>query len=80
MSRLIEGANSRLVISFYFYLKVNIMNVFISFKLLLIPKKAEAMDIKDFHFISLVGVVYKIVSKVLANSLTTALENVISRS
>lgn len=53
---------------------------FMSFMLLLIPKKAEAMDIKDFGFISLVGVVYKIISKVLENRLTTVLENFISRS
>jgi hypothetical protein len=32
----------------------------------LIPKKAVAMDIEDFRPISLVGGVYKIISKVLA--------------
>jgi hypothetical protein len=35
----------------------------------LIPKKAGAVDIKDFRPISLVGGVYKIISKVLANRL-----------
>jgi hypothetical protein len=33
----------------------------------LIPKKAGVVDIKDFRPISLVGGVYKIISKVLAN-------------
>jgi hypothetical protein len=31
------------------------------------PKKVEAMDMKDFRPISLVGGVYKIISKVQAN-------------
>ena len=35
--------------------------------LALIPKKANAMEIKDFRSISLVGGVYKIILKVLAN-------------
>ena len=35
--------------------------------LALIPKKANAMEIKDFRPISLVGGVYKIILKVLAN-------------
>lgn len=48
--------------------------------LLLIPKKVEAVDIKDFNFVSLVGGVCKIISKVLVNRLTTVLEKVISNS
>jgi len=39
----------------------------------LIPKKAGAMEIKDFHSISFVGGVYKIRSKVLANRLKSVL-------
>ena len=35
--------------------------------LALIPKKANAMEMKDFRPISLVGGVYKIILKVLAN-------------
>jgi hypothetical protein len=37
--------------------------------LTLIPKKTEAVEVKNFRPISLVGGVYKIVSKVLANRL-----------
>ena len=37
--------------------------------LALIPKKSDAMEVKDFHPISLVGGMYKIISKVLANRL-----------
>ena len=35
--------------------------------LVLIPKKGDAMDIKDFKPISLVGGLYKILGKVPAN-------------
>ena len=37
--------------------------------LALIPKKSDAMEVKDFHPIRLVGGMYKIISKVLANRL-----------
>ena len=37
--------------------------------LALIPKKVDAMEIKDFRPISLVGGIYKIISKMLANRL-----------
>jgi hypothetical protein len=46
----------------------------------LIPKKAGAVDIKDFCPISLVGGIYKIISKVLANKLKKVLEKIISSS
>jgi hypothetical protein len=46
----------------------------------LIPKKARTMEIKDFHPISLVGRVYKIISQVLANRLKTVLGKLLSHS
>uniref|UniRef100_A0A2N9IH31 Reverse transcriptase domain-containing protein n=1 Tax=Fagus sylvatica TaxID=28930 RepID=A0A2N9IH31_FAGSY len=46
----------------------------------LIPKKANAIEVKDFRPISLVGSVYKILSKVLANRLSVVLAKVISPS
>ena len=46
--------------------------------LTLIPKKCNAVNIKDFHPISLVGNVYKLLSKVLANRLRAVLDKLIS--
>jgi hypothetical protein len=46
----------------------------------LIPKKVEAMNIKNFRPISLVSTVYKNISKVLANKLKAILEKFISKS
>ncbi len=46
----------------------------------LIPKKANAIEVKDFRPISLVGSVYKILAKVLANRLSVVLAAVISPS
>ena len=46
--------------------------------LTLIPKKCNAVNIKDFRPISLVGSVYKLLSKVLANKLRAVLDNLIS--
>uniref|UniRef100_A0A2N9G4U0 Reverse transcriptase domain-containing protein n=1 Tax=Fagus sylvatica TaxID=28930 RepID=A0A2N9G4U0_FAGSY len=48
--------------------------------LTLIPKKVEAIEVKDFCPISLVGSVYKIIAKVLANRLRLVLEKVVSDS
>lgn len=45
----------------------------------LIPKKPGADDIKEFQPISLVGGVYKIVAKILANSLKMVVEKIISK-
>jgi hypothetical protein len=46
----------------------------------LIPKKVDALEVKDFRPISLVGGVYKIISKVLANRLKSVLGKIISSS
>ena len=46
----------------------------------LIPKKNNALNIKDFRPISLVGSVYKLLSKDLANRLRRVLDNLISES
>ena len=48
--------------------------------LVLIPKKEDAMDIKDFRPISLVGGLYKILAKVLANLLKRAVGKVVSEA
>ena len=48
--------------------------------LALIPKKPDAMDVKDFHPISLVGGMYKIISKVLASRLRRVAHCLISNS
>ena len=46
----------------------------------LIPKKSEAREVKDFRPISLVGSVYKMLAKVLANRLRLVLHKLISAS
>jgi hypothetical protein len=46
----------------------------------LIPKKAGAIEVKDFRPISLVGSMYKIISKVLANRLKGVLGGLLSQS
>ena len=48
--------------------------------LTLIPKKSNAVNIKDFRPISLVGRVYKLLSKVLANRLRVVMDNLISET
>ena len=48
--------------------------------LTLIPKKGNAVNIKDFRSINLVGNVYKLLSKVLANRLRVVLDNLISEN
>ena len=46
----------------------------------LIPKKNDASNIQDFRSISLVGSIYKILAKVLANQLKVVLDQLISES
>ena len=48
--------------------------------LTIIPKKSNAVNILDFRPISLVGSVYKLLSKVLANKLRAVLDNLISET
>ena len=48
--------------------------------LTLIPKKQNARNIRDFHPISLIGSMYKLMSKVLTNRLKTVMVNIISES
>ena len=48
--------------------------------LTLIPKKVDAVEVKDFQPISLVGGIYKIISKVLANRLRRVAYGLISDS
>ena len=76
----LDGFSMAFFQSCWSVLKEEIMEVFQNFHtqivfekslntafLALIPKKANAMEIKDFRHISLVGGIYKIISKVLAN-------------
>ena len=48
--------------------------------LTLIPKKSNVVNIKDFRPINLVGSVYKLLSKVLGNTLTAVLDNLFFES
>ena len=48
--------------------------------LALILKKVDAVEVKDFRPISLVGGIYKIISKVLANRLRRVAHGLISDS
>ena len=48
--------------------------------LALIPKKVDAVEVNDFWPISLVGRIYKIISKVLANRLRRVAHGLISDS
>ena len=48
--------------------------------LALIPKKVDVVEVKDFRPISLVGGIYKIISKVLANQLRRVVHRLISDS
>ena len=46
----------------------------------LIPKKTNAVNIRDFHPISLIGCIYKLLAKVLANRLALVLDGIIFES
>ena len=63
-----------------FYLHGTFQRSLNSTFLLLIPKKEEAEDLRDFRPISLVGSVYKLLAKILANRLKSVMGEVISDS
>ena len=46
----------------------------------LIPKKYDATEVRDFRPISLIGGVYKIIAKVLANRLKMVLGDIVHES
>ena len=46
----------------------------------LIPKKSDATEVRDFRPISLIGGVYKIIAKVLANRLKMVLGDIVHES
>ena len=48
--------------------------------LVMIPKKGNVEDIEDYRPISLLGGLYKILAKVLANRLTRVIDKVVSPS
>ena len=48
--------------------------------MVLIPKKVGASDVRDFRPICLLGSIYKIISKVLANRLKVVLQQILSPS
>ena len=51
-----------------------------AFFMVLIPKKEGAKDLKDFRPISLVGSLYKLLAKVLANRLKKLMGKIVSKS
>ena len=48
--------------------------------LVLVPKKGEPEDFKDFRPISLVGSLYKLIAKVLTNRLKRVMYTMINRA
>jgi hypothetical protein len=82
-----DGYSMAFFQAFWVVLKADIMKVFLDFHasgkferslnatfLVLILKILGAVDHKDFHPISLVGSIYKITAKILANKLKMVLE------
>ena len=63
-----------------FHTKGRFLKSFNATFIALIPKKAGAEELKDYRPISLVGIVYKLITKVLANRLKNVLEKIISKS
>ena len=48
--------------------------------IVMIPKKGGAKDLKDFHAISLVGSLYKLLAKVLANRLKRVMSSLVNKA
>ena len=48
--------------------------------IVMIPKKGGAEDLKDFRPISLVGSLYKLLAKVLANKLKRVMDKLVNRA
>ena len=65
------------VMAFFDHIGAQNLNGHASF-LSLIPKKNNALNIKDFRPINFVGSVYKLLSKILANRLRLVLDKLIS--
>ena len=88
-----DGFSMAFFQSCWCFLKTEIMAIFHNFHtqvvfekslntsfLALIPKKVDAVEVKDFRPISLVGGIYKIISNVLANRLHRVAHGLISDS
>ena len=89
----LDGFTMAFFQSYWSMVKTEIMNVFHAFHahavfekslnttfLALIPKKVDAEDVKDFRPINLVGGLYKIIAKVLANRMRRVVHGLISES
>lgn len=64
----------------YFFRNTSFVRSINSTFIVLIPKRKNAINIKDFHPISLVGSLYKLRSKVLANRLSKVLCRIIGHN
>lgn len=86
----LDGFNMKFLQDFWHVIKSEMMDIFREFResnkfvkslntafLVLIAKKKGAKDIKDFRPISLVGCMYKLIAKVLANRLFRVLGEII---
>ncbi|GJR43453.1 RNA-directed DNA polymerase, eukaryota [Tanacetum coccineum] len=62
----------------YFFMNIDIPKECNSSFIALIPKSSNANLVKDFRPISLIGSLYKIIAKILANRLVGVLDNIVS--
>ncbi|GKD94613.1 RNA-directed DNA polymerase, eukaryota [Tanacetum coccineum] len=62
----------------YFFMNIDIPKGCNSSFIALIPKSSNANLVKDFRPISLIGSLYKIIAKILANRLVGVLDNIVS--
>ena len=74
---MVEAKVMTVFLEFYRHCKIDksLNDTFIA----LIPKKRNVVNIKYFHPISLVKIVYKLLAKVLTNRLKMVLDNLISK-